>query len=67
MIPECRVVGVVNGSPCGDAVYFLTRYLLRPVKDSFDVIAVEPDPGAAGLMRAVVGEGLLASADEVAV
>ena len=67
MIPECREVGVVNGSPCGDAVYFLTRYLLRPVDDSFDILAVEPDLEATGLMRSVVTERLLAGPDEVAV
>ena len=67
MIPECREVGVVNGRPCGDAVYFLTRYLLRPVGDSFDLLAVEPDPGSTGLMRPVVAERLIANAGDVAV
>ena len=67
MIPECREVGVVNGRPCGDAVYFLTRYLLRPSGDSFDLLAVEPDPGSAGLMRPVAAERLIANAGEVAV
>ncbi len=67
MIPECKEVGVVNGRPCGDAVYFLTRYLLRPAGDSFDVLAIEPDPGAKGLMRPVVAERLLADHREVAV
>lgn len=67
MIPECREVGVVNGRPCGDAVYFLTRFLLRPAGDSFDLVAVLPDPAATGLMRPVASERLLVPADGVAV
>ncbi len=67
MIPECKEVGVASGRPCGDAVYFLTRYLLRPAGDSFDVLAIEPDPGASGLMRPVASERLLADHREVAV
>ena len=67
MIPECREVGVVNGRPCGDAVYFLTRYLLRPVGDSFDVLAIDPGPGAGGLLRPIASERLLADHREVAV
>ena len=67
MIPECREVGVVNGRPCGDDVYFLARYLLRPAGASYDLLEVELDPDATGLMRPVVAERLLAPADEVAV
>jgi hypothetical protein len=67
MIPECREVGMVNGRPCGDAVYFLTRYLLRPAGETYDLFAVDLDPDAPGLMRPVVGERLLARADEVAI
>lgn len=67
MIPECREVGVVNGRPCGDAVYFLTRYLLRPAGDSYEVVEVDLDPDASGLMRPVLAERLLAGPEEVAV
>ena len=67
MIPECREVGIVNGRPCGDAVYFLTRYLLSPAGDSYDLVEVEPDPRKTGLMRPIVAERLLAGANEVAV
>ena len=67
MIPECREVGVVNGRPCGDAVYFLTRYLLRPAGVSFDLIEVEPDPAKVGLMRPVASERVLADHHDVAV
>ncbi|NLX49814.1 MAG: hypothetical protein GXY82_08105 [Methanospirillum sp.] len=67
MIPDCREVGVVSGNPCGDTVYFLTRYLLRPSGDSFDLFAVDTDPGSPGLMRPVSEGRLLARADEVAV
>lgn len=67
MIPECREVGIVNGRPCGDGVYFLTRYLLRPSGDSYDVVAVELDPAVPGLLRPVVAEHLLAGADQVVV
>lgn len=67
MIPECRQVGVANGRPCGDAVYFLTRYLLQPAGNTYDLFAVETDPCGTGLMRPVVERRLLAGADEVAV
>ncbi len=67
MIPEYREVGVVNERPCGDTVYFLTRYLLRPAGSSFEVLAVEPDLETTGLMRSVVTERLLAGSEEVAV
>lgn len=67
MIPECREVGVAASRPCGERVYFLTRYLLRPSGDSYDVLRVEPDPGASGLMRPIQSESLVLPAAEVAV
>lgn len=67
MIPECREVGVAASRPCGEQVYFLTRYLLRPSGDSYDLIRVEPDPDAKGLVRPVRSEALVLPAAEVAV
>lgn len=67
MIPECKSVGVAASRPCGDRVYFLTRYLLRPSGDSYDLLEVEPDPGTPGLMRPLMNERLLCPAGEVAV
>ena len=67
MIPECKSVGIAASRPCGDQVYFLTRYLLRPSGTSYDLLEVEPDPDAGGLMRPIRSERLLVPADEVAV
>lgn len=67
MIPECREVGVAASSPCGEQVYHLTRYLLLPSGDSYDLIRVEPDPDAKGLVRPIRSESLVLPAAEVAV
>lgn len=67
MIAGYREVGFASSRPCGDRVYFLTRYLLRPSGDSYDILRVEPDPEATGLMRPIRSESLVVSADEVAV
>ena len=63
---HCKEVGVVTGKPCGDRVYFLTRYLIRESPEGIDVIDVEQDPGDRGMMRGVVSLRTLAAGDEVA-
>jgi len=63
--PHCKVVGRANGRPCGDQVYFLTRYLVRDASGGYEVVAVEHDPNGTGMMRRVVGTAVLACGDEV--
>lgn len=63
--PHCKYVGTANGRPCGDRVYFLSRYLIREAAGGTEVIEVEPDPDGTGLMRRVLSTRVLAAGDEV--
>lgn len=62
---ECKEVGYARGSPCGDRVYFLTRYQIRPVDGGFEVAEVTTERGEKGLMRTVRSSRTLARAAEV--
>ena len=62
---HCKEVGAVTGKPCGDRVYFLTRYLVRETPDGTEVLEVEQDPDGRGMMRRVASLRTLAAGDEV--
>jgi hypothetical protein len=62
---HCKEVGVVTGRPCGDRVYFLSRYLVREGPGGIEVLAVEQVPGERGMMRRVASLRTLAAGDEV--
>lgn len=64
---ECKEVGYASGRPCGERVYFLSRYLIRYTPDGPEIIEVYPDPGESGLMRRITDERLIASPAEVTV
>ncbi len=64
--PHCKYVGTVTGTPCGERVYFLSRYLVRETgPDGMEVLEVEADPAGTGLMRRVLSTRVLAAGDEV--
>ncbi|PKG32327.1 hypothetical protein, partial [Methanoregula sp.] len=66
IFPEhCKIVGHASTKPCGDRVYFLSRYLLRETGNGFELLEVTPDPAETGLMRRIVSTHLLAKAEEV--
>ncbi|MDD1665036.1 MAG: hypothetical protein LUQ32_06740 [Methanomicrobiales archaeon] len=62
---HCKEVGAVTGKPCGDRVYFLTRYLIRESPEGTQVVEVEQVPGDRGMMRRVASLRTLAAGDEV--
>lgn len=66
IFPEhCKYVGYASARPCGDRVYFLSRYLIRETEDGCELLEVTPDPEGKGMMRNVVASRVLAAADQV--
>lgn len=64
MIPLCKEVGYAREKPCGDRVYFLTRYLIHETKNGTEILEVvlEDSPG---IMREIKEVHCLAHEDEV--
>jgi len=62
---HCKEVGAVTGKPCGDRVYFLTRYLIRESPGGTEVLEVDQVPGDRGMMREATSLRTLAAGDEV--
>ena len=62
---HCKEVGAVTGKPCGDRVYFLTRYLIRESPEGTVVLEVKQVPEDRGMMRRVASRQTLAAGDEV--
>jgi hypothetical protein len=66
IFPEhCKQVGHASTKPCGDKVYFLSRYLLRDTQGGHEVLEVTPDPDERGMMRTVLSSRVLAQENEV--
>jgi hypothetical protein len=66
IFPEhCKYVGHASTRPCGDRVYFLSRYLLRETGSGYEVLEVTPDPTGKGMMRDIISSSVLAPADTV--
>lgn len=66
MIFPYKQIGHSYGKPCGDRVYFLTRYVIRETEAGPEIIEVEPCEGD-GLMRPVASSRVVARPDEVCV
>jgi hypothetical protein len=64
---EYKVVGNASSKPCGDKVYFLSRYLIRDLVNGFELLEVEPDPNGKGLMRDILDSRVLAGPEDVSV
>lgn len=64
---ECKVVGHAGDSPCGEKVYFLTKFLLRETNGGMELLEVTTDPLATGMMRPVLETRVLAVPEEVMV
>jgi len=62
---HCKYVGSATGTPYGDRVYFLSRYLVRETAGGTEVLEVKTDPDEAGLMRSVLSARVLAAGDDV--
>ena len=55
IFPEhCKYVGIASTKPCGERVYFLSRYLLRETDDGYELSEVTLDPEEKGMMRDIV-------------
>ncbi|MDD1686667.1 hypothetical protein [Methanoregula sp.] len=66
IFPEhCKYVGSASTRPCGNRVYFLSRYLLRETPDGTELVEVTLDPAGKGMMRKIVSSRVLASPDQV--
>lgn len=66
IFPErCKEVGYASTKPCGDRVYFLSKYLVRETEDGPELLEVHLDREGPGLMRKVRSRILLAGAEEV--
>jgi hypothetical protein len=66
IFPErCKNIGFVSTKPCGEKTYFLSRYLIQPLGDRFEIIGIETDPDETGVMRRIVSSRVIASAREV--
>jgi hypothetical protein len=62
---HCKVVGHASTKPCGDRVYFLSRYLLHETPAGYEVLEVTPDPDGKGMMREIVASRIIAPVDQV--
>ena len=63
---HCKEVGYVTGKPCGDRVYFLTRYMIREGPDGYEILEVGQDPRDKGPMRGVNSLRTIAAGRDVA-
>ncbi len=62
---ECKEVGYADTRPCGDRVYFLSRYLVHRIKDGYEVLGVDLDPAEKGMMRRILRVRGIATPGEV--
>ena len=66
IFPEhCKYVGHASTRPCGDRVYFLSRYLLHDTADGPELLEVTLDPAGNGMMREIISSRVLATPDQV--
>ena len=61
---QCKQVGYATTKPCGDLVYFLSRYLVRDTSAGYELLAITPDPTGSGMMRKIVSSNVIATAKE---
>jgi hypothetical protein len=62
---KCKYVGFVSEKPCGDKVYFLSQYLVRPAGDGYEVLEVILDQDGKGMMRSIISSRIIATTKEV--
>jgi hypothetical protein len=65
IFPErCKEVGYASTKPCGDLVYFLSRFLVRDTGDGYEVLEITPNPARGGMMRDIVALKVIATTRE---
>jgi len=62
---QCKSVGVASAKPCGNKVYFLSRYLVHEVEGGFEILEISLNTEEKGMMRSVVNSRVIAYVDEV--
>ena len=62
---QCKHVGFASTKPCGEKVYFLSRYLVHPMNNRYEVLEIETDPAEKGMMRRIISSKVIAPAGEV--
>ncbi|MDR3102376.1 MAG: hypothetical protein LBU24_04005 [Methanocalculaceae archaeon] len=63
---ECKYIGSAATKPHGDRVYFLTKYLIYPVPEGFEILEVEHE-GESGYLRPVKSVRCLVGPRDIAV
>jgi hypothetical protein len=56
---QCKQVGWATTRPCGDRVYFLSRYLVRDTGSGYELLAITPDPAGTGMMRNLISSDVI--------
>jgi len=62
---QCKQVGFASTKPCGDLVYFLSRYLVRETGTGYEVLEVTLDNAGNGMMRRIVSSRVLAGSHDI--
>ena len=61
---QCKNVGFASTKPCGERVYFLSRYLVRDTGNGYELLEITPDPAGSTMMRPIVASKVIATAQE---
>jgi hypothetical protein len=62
---HCKEVGFVTGKPCGEKVYFLTRYMIRERNGNYEILEVVQQSGDRWMMRGVTSLRPIAEGEDV--
>ena len=62
---QCKYVGFASTKPCGDRVYFLSRYLVRETGTGYEVLEVTLDDAGKGMMRRIISSQVIAGSHDV--
>lgn len=63
---ECKYIGSAATKPYGDTVYFLTKYLIHPLPEGFEILEVEHEDGT-GYLRPVKSIRRLVGPEDIVV
>jgi hypothetical protein len=61
---QCKEVGYASTKPCGDQVYFLSRYLVRDTGTGYEVLEITTDHEMNSMMRPILASKVIATARE---
>ncbi|MDO9550702.1 MAG: hypothetical protein Q7J03_06985 [Methanoregula sp.] len=61
---QCKQVGYATTKPCGDRVWFLSRWLVRDTGAGDELLEITPDPTGTGMMRTIVASKVIATPKE---